>query len=480
MAGRRVGPPVGRNIALILANSALASSFFWLSGVAMSVPPFLSLYVARLSDSHTIRSLVPVLWCAPAFISLAGSYISERIRRERLVIVASLVVMALVTAASGAAPAIIGTQTTAALFVLLAGILLANILSNLYFFNLFAWFPDLVDERYMGKLTASRLLVFWVVGAVVNPLAGEWLEGHAGVQGFSALYLAAGAMGVLAAVPLMFLRAAPAEHPQREAFLLGASQMWSERNFRMFLGLMLTMSMAPMVTGAYSAIFLSEFLRFNDRWFGLLNMLPSVAALVTVLGWGRMADTYGARVVMLAGIIGYTASSALMAACSPGHTGLVFPAYLVGGGLGSAFSVAWVPLMYALSPRHRRATAMGFVWLACATGGLVVPFLGGALVSALGDFSFSLAGRVFGPINVLLVVQTVVSAAAILFFLHVRVVERATPQLAIALMARRPLLALWQGFLGDQLLDLIRRVRSREEDDKEDDSDSNRHSGPRQ
>jgi len=453
--------PIARNLALILANSVLASIFFWATGASMIAGRYLSLYVAELSESNWVRSMVPALWSAAALTSLFASYISERLRRDRMLSIVSLPAMSAVAIVAGVVPALLGPRGSAPVVVLFAGLFLANILSNVYFFTLFAWFPSLFGERMMGRLQAARMLVFSGAGALVMPLAGAWLEAHPGVSGFAWLYGGAGVCGMLAAVPLLFARGAPTEHPPHERFFQGTRSLFSDRNFRVFLGLALVLNLAPILTGAFENIFVRDTLKFSYKQFGFVNMLAPLAGLVTVLAWGRLADTLGARLAVLIGMLGYIAWPALMATCAPGHVALVYPAYLLAGGLGSAYGVGWVSLMYALSPRHKRATAMGLVWIACAGSGVIAPFLGGALVEGLGSFTFRIGGRVFGAINVLLMVQTLVALCAIPFFLALRPPGHASTRDALALFARRPLRALWLAVLGDHLLELIRRARSR-------------------
>jgi MFS family permease len=437
------------NSVLILLNSALIFVLFLVSGIASNAGPFVALYLRVLGGGNLALSLVPLIWSASALPSFIGSYYVEKLKNNKRVTLIGLTCISVGAAAVGSLAAAIGGA--GGMVMLIVGLYGCNLISNVYQFAFYAWCPELIGERAIGRLQSLMLVVQQAAAIAVLPLAGRWLDIHQGPPGFAVLFVMAGAAGLLSVVPLAFARGASVVAPVREAFWDGTRQMMADRNFRRLLWLVFLVNLAPLFTGAYTSIFIKETLQVSYQTAGTILMLPWAAALATSLAWGRAADRFGGRLVALFGIAGAILQPLLNSLAAPGHTLPVYLGQLVGGGLYVAYSVAWPKLMYDLSPPHKRATAMALLWVACSLGGLVAPFLGGLLIQRLGAFHFAFGARVYHPTNILLLVQALLTLPCIYFGLAIRVPGQTSGRQAVRWVLRHPFRTVWLAIYGDHI-----------------------------
>ncbi len=90
---------------------------------------------------------------------------------------------------------------------------------------------------------------------------------------------------------------------------------------------------------------------------GLLAAAPSVGMVLTLVAWGALADRFGERWVIAAGLA-LTGGFAIAAALSPGYVWLaVF--LVLGGASAASTNAASGRVVVGWFPRHRRGLAMG-------------------------------------------------------------------------------------------------------------------------
>lgn len=119
--------------------------------------------------------------------------------------------------------------------------------------------------------------------------------------------------------------------------------------------------------------------KFDVEFLGLINAMPSVAALLLAIPLGMFSDRFGRRKSMLLGFsivcIGYALQVLL-----PSKTGLVIVAFIIGAG-NSLFIISQAPFLMGVSNNDNRALLFsmnfGLQTLAGTLGNLFAGFLPG-------------------------------------------------------------------------------------------------------
>jgi len=116
-------------------------------------------------------------------------------------------------------------------------------------------------------------------------------------------------------------------------------------------------------------------------WSGLsLGVTPGITALLAPL-WGRLADRYGHKFLVLRSLVSFTVTMVAMGfATRPWH----IVAIRVVQGLFAGYGALAVAMAAASAPRGRVAAAIGVVQTAQRLGPTIGPVLGGALAYAVG------------------------------------------------------------------------------------------------
>lgn len=127
--------------------------------------------------------------------------------------------------------------------------------------------------------------------------------------------------------------------------------------------------------------------------------LISVSVAIHVIGmfgfsWfvGKLADTYGRKLVMLTGLV-LSGLGAVLVATSPAYTIITLGTFLVGLGWSGAYVGATTVVTDVTGPGER-GRAVGRLDLLSNGAGAILPILAGFLVEGLGIWAIGLAGVV--------------------------------------------------------------------------------------
>ncbi len=130
----------------------------------------------------------------------------------------------------------------------------------------------------------------------------------------------------------------------------------------------------------------------TQLWTGMIFGINYLSALLVAPLWGRLADKYGQKMMILRSGFGMLIVNILCGfATSPVHLLLL---RLLNGAV-SGFVPATVSLIATNTPKERSGYALGMIQSATVAGAIVGPFLGGILAELLGyQMIFYLTGTV--------------------------------------------------------------------------------------
>ncbi len=116
-------------------------------------------------------------------------------------------------------------------------------------------------------------------------------------------------------------------------------------------------------------------------WVGLVQTSGSAMVALFSPIWGRLADSYGRRIMFLRALIGGTVMMALMGAASHPWQLVLFRGL---GGIFTGTVAAATVLVASTAPRGRTGGSLGMLQMAVMAGSAFGPVLGGTLGDLLG------------------------------------------------------------------------------------------------
>jgi MFS transporter, DHA1 family, multidrug resistance protein len=120
-----------------------------------------------------------------------------------------------------------------------------------------------------------------------------------------------------------------------------------------------------------------------DLWAGILASVTSFVATFTAPIWGRMADSYGRKLMVLRSSLGIAVFTGLMGIAT---TVWHLLAFRMGMGLFAGFNSAAIALVASQVPDQRLGYALGWISTGQLVGSLFGPIVGGVLADLTGSY----------------------------------------------------------------------------------------------
>ncbi len=368
-------------------DGALASIFGALTGGL-----FLTGFALRLGANDLVIGLLAALPLLATVAQVSGAYLVERIGRRRAVCVggagASRAVWVVALALPLLVPPAAGHPSppaaAAAPWLLLAIAALSALLGSLGGVAWLSWMADLVPMGLRGRYFGSRNVVCGVTSALTT-FGGGWLLDRFAPTGRPWGFAALAAVAVAAGWgSLEFLRRVPEPRvpaePSQGPFLRLVRLPFADPNFRRFVRFGLLWNGAVQFAAPFFTVYMLERLAVSYVEIASLATLSTVAHLVTIRGWGRLADQYGNRPVML--VTGALAVPVplLWLAVDRGNFAWLAPAiHILGGAAWAGHGLAAGNLLLRLAPRAHNAVYLSTFAALSGIGSAAGPVVAGLL-----------------------------------------------------------------------------------------------------
>ena len=273
----------------------------------------------------------------------------------------------------------------------------------------FSWLGDIIPEKQRGHYFARRNVMGGAVGMVFAVLGGLFLDRcHMDPKlAFAWLFFIG---SVFAVLNYLFLRRLPAGHiqpPAKEPFSLEAIpkkmlEVSKDKNFTKLVWFNAAWTFGMTLIGTYQNMYLIKELKMSYTVINTYAIVSVVMGLVTMTFWGRIADRYGNKPVML--ITGNILSiTPFLWAFMAYANWLLAVIYFVAGACWSGFNLASYNMLLKIAPREKRASYMAFNTIAVAAAATIAPAAGGAILSGLGSYKLDLYFFKFGNYQMLFV-----------------------------------------------------------------------------
>lgn len=120
-----------------------------------------------------------------------------------------------------------------------------------------------------------------------------------------------------------------------------------------------------------------------DLWAGILASVTSLIGVFSAPVWGRLADSYGRKLMVLRSCFGIAVFTALM-----GASGNVWQLFALRAGMGlvAGYNASAIALVASQAPEQRLGTALGWLSSGNLLGTLIGPVVGGAIADITGSY----------------------------------------------------------------------------------------------
>lgn len=337
---------------------------------------FLPVYALRLGatdDQIGYLSALPALITALCLVP-AALFVETRRRLLPIVLRASFLFRsqyALIAFVPFLPPA----MQVAALLIIVSLGAIPTAVSNLAFNTMF---PMVVPKEGWARVVSRRSAITSLTQVVTALAAGKFLELLPLPVNYQALFLGGFALSLVSVACLAQLKVpdVPSVLPTTwqprqllaQARRFGAT-VRSTRSFTGFTAVSLLTHWAVWLPMPLFAIFWVRDLGASEAWIGLLTTVGAALSMLVYPVWGRAAERYGHRAVLIAGVLGIVPYP-ILTAVSPNAEFLMAPA-VIGGLLGPAFNMGMFNVLLEVAPAHHRA-----MYIASYTSGVnLVAFL---------------------------------------------------------------------------------------------------------
>jgi MFS family permease len=363
-------PPILNNtlklflVAMILANIA-----------GQMYGPILPLYLKDLKASvlqvgvfFTIYQIIPLV------LQVLGGWISDNLGRLRSIAIGSLLGIL----------SYVGLIWAPTWQWVLLGEGLAAVTRSLVSPSFGAFIADQSAEENRARVFGVVEMIYGVVG-VIGPALGGWL---AGTYGFKPMLLAAAVFYFLATLIRVAMARTAANGKESAPNRLSVANL--KQNLGGMLGLVLAggvitcllltdgvRDVAFSMSFTLMPLYMDQFGKITVQQIGLLNAAFSVAAMVTNLPGGWLADKKGERVAIALGFLfEFAALMVFINTTSFWGYGLSFAVMGLGVGL---MSPAYSSLITKAIPEKMRGTGMGLLQSSLGVFSLPSPAIGAEL-----------------------------------------------------------------------------------------------------
>ncbi len=160
-----------------------------------------------------------------------------------------------------------------------------------------------------------------------------------------------------------------------------ALTLWS------MVGLQLVMSLSFTILAPIMPLFLPQVGVRNpsdvDLWAGILSAITSFVGAFAAPVWGRMADRYGRKVMVLRSSLGIAVFTGLIGVA---HTVWQMFAFRLFMGFFAGFNSSAIALVASQVPDRRLGYALGWLSTGQLVGALIGPVLGGGVADLTGSY----------------------------------------------------------------------------------------------
>lgn len=266
-----------------------------------------------------------------------------------------------------------------------------------------SWMGEIIPEKVRGYYMGRRSIVAGLVGMIAGILLGIFLDYMPSKHvGFSMVYLIGAAAGFMSYYYFTRLPDTRTPDISRDAFSLDlvwkkTLKTFANKNFMNLVWFNVAWAFGIAFMNVYLYVFMIKELKLGYTLITMIGIVGNVSSLSLMPFWGRIADKYGNKPVMLicANIIGFTPY--VWAVTTTSNYFVTIPVLYAFSGLAWAgFNIAVFNIVFKLAPKEDRSFYLSVNMLLPSIAAFAAPLVSGFIIDSIGtnklDFGFYVLG----------------------------------------------------------------------------------------
>lgn len=284
-----------------------------------------------------------------------------------------------------------------------------------------SWMGDLVPAGIRGRFFSTRTMIFTMVGAVAGLLIGLFLDRLSDFVGFAILFSIVTIFGMIDIACFIWIKDPP--HPPRPKSTLRDLCMdpFKNPNYAKFLSFAAVWNFGINFVAPFFNVYMLE--NLGMKYFNVFifsQFVSNVATILFVRVWGRIADKYGSKPVLVICGTGMAVVSFSWCLATPGNYFFVIPLiHIMAGIFWPGCDVTSTNLAIWLAPEKNRSAYIAMYTLAASlVGGGLAYICGGAFMEFTGPYLAKLKlpflfGHYFNNFHCLFIIAGMVRLIAV-------------------------------------------------------------------
>lgn len=288
---------VDRGLKMLLYDGAFGQSM-----LVLTTGAFLVAFALLLGASNKVIGLLAAVGPVAQILQVPAIFLVERLRWRKAITVAAVTVSRLSLLGIAAAPWVVPSRWVIPLFLALLLVYFGMGAVGGCAFN--SWFRDLVPEKRMSSFLASRLTWATFLGAVLSFLGGYGLDLYkdhfsSEIPAYSILFVLGCIFGMLST--FFLIRTPEPAMPAGESISIRKliTQPMRDRNYSNLLIFLGAWNFAVNFAAPFFAVYLISRLGLNMAWVLGLSVLSQMFNVMFFGVWGRLADRFTNRSVLM-------------------------------------------------------------------------------------------------------------------------------------------------------------------------------------
>jgi len=273
------------------------------------------------------------------------------------------------------------------------------------------WMGDIIPEKERGFYFGRRSIVAGLISVAVSLLLGKYLDKSAEKHiGFSIVYGIGALAGffsyyLLTRLPDTKNLSAGKDSFSMELIYKKIKKVFSDKNFMNLVWFNVAWAFSLSFMGVFLNVFMFKELKMSYTLIVAFATISTFANLALTPFWGRIADKYGNKPVMLicGNILGFTPF--LWAITMPSNYFVIIPfLYIIAGISWAGFNIAAFNIVLKLSPKQDRAFFLSVNMLLPSITAFIAPLISGLLIDSIGAYRINIGFYYFGAFQLVFVI----------------------------------------------------------------------------
>lgn len=378
-----------RSLNLNILAVTFGMVFFTIVGNPVGSPIFTG-FMKKLGVGDFIYSVILALPVLGAVSQIFAAYYMENSGKRRMMFLASGILNRAIWIPIALIPLLMHSHAhNAMIWIITLLITISAVAGAVNGVSFNSWMGQLVPSDIIGRFFGLRTLVFTISGAISALVIGFGVDRVKEISGFTIVFIIGGIFGLTDILMFIFIKHPPMKKAEERLSIRHIlTEPFQNKNYFRFVLFATVFSFGVNFAGPFFNVYMIEELKMNYFMINLSNqVMASIATILCVRVWGRWADKYGNKPIML--ISGFMIILAPLSwmFTGPKQIVMVFVANILAGVGWSGYNLTLFNQSVWLAPEKNRSSYTACFTLMTSTLGTAAAYLcGGVYLQAAKPF----------------------------------------------------------------------------------------------